>query len=262
MANSLTPSEYRDNLVNAQEFKGRFTFPSQKIQIGQAVNGSAGRSEYQLIIGNDADFHIQAITGVYKYLYASTQAIVLTKQAIQVLSNAYSGISNGSGITSETKQDFQAQINNMTARLNAYLNRQEPSDNFLIDLSNLLSAIQALYIQIGAASFNDYGSLTAFMGQLGATPFNIFGLPHGQANDGSDDLAMRMVDGRSNRTLTEGFVPLELMLSPGAYGNPLRLMLPFSHVIERNSNLRMEFVNHTDSPAVIELAFSGTKFYA
>ena|GEM_PF-5955307 len=259
MAANLTPSEYRDNLVNAQEFKGRFTFPTQKINIEGSINNSPGRAEYQLIIGNDADFQIHGITGTYRYLYSSTAARIFTSNAVNELTIANGNLNNSSYFGSNP--DSAGLVPSMIQRLNNYLASPTPNDNFLIDLANVLESILVWYGTSSAIPQTAAFSINLVLRQLGEMPWSEFGLPHPVSEDGEDDLHVRIIDGKSNRTLTEGFVPLELILSPGAYGNPLRLILPFSHIVQRNSYLRLEFVNHTPSHAIVEMAFQGTKFY-
>jgi hypothetical protein len=71
MAQDMTPTEYRDYLVNLQGQKDTFKYPSQKMRIPAATTGGmAGTAQYQLQIANDADFQIQALTGSYSYVDA------------------------------------------------------------------------------------------------------------------------------------------------------------------------------------------------
>lgn len=256
MAANLTPSEYRDSLVNAQEFKGRFTFPTQRIFIEPSINGSPGRAEYQLIIGNDADFHIQAITGGYSYLYSTAQANSLLTATINALVQYNSDV-NSTTIELTPTVDVGDALD-MVSRLRAFQQSIDATDNWIADARNMLISIQDAYSAAGRVQAN----LNDTISNLFSLPITAFHAPHAFAQDNADDLGVRLVDGKSNRNLTEGFVPLELILSPGSHGNPLRLTLPFSHVVQRNSYLRMEFLNHTPTPAQIELAFHGTKFYA
>jgi len=86
-------------------------------------------------------------------------------------------------------------------------------------------------------------------------------IAHPTPQDGAEDVAVRITDASTGRLLTEGYVDLELFLSPGAVGNPLRMLYEMDHIVTRAKHLRLEFLNYDSDPCVVQMAFHGRKYF-
>jgi hypothetical protein len=184
----LTPSQYRDRLLAAQQSKDTFKYPTEQVTIppAEVAGGTPGRATYNMTINNDADFLAQGMTGSYAYRWSETHT-------------------DGSG------------------------------DAYNADVRTYFP----------------------------------------QASNGMDDISVEIFDALTNRSLTSGFVPLETIVSPGAIGNTLEIIVPFNHVLMRNANLRFEFANYApkganigtidrplnENTAIVEIVLHGTKVY-
>ena len=166
---TLTTKTYRDRKIAQQKETMRYIYPTQKIVVAAATGNNPGSSDYQLVIGADADFHILGVTGSYGFLYAKNPA--------------------------------------------------EP-----VSSTNPIIA-------------------------------------HSAPQDGAEDVAVRMTDAATGRLLTEGYVDLELFMSPGAAGNPLRLIYEMDHIITRSKHIRLEFLNYDSDICQVQMAFHGRKYF-
>lgn len=74
--------------------------------------------------------------------------------------------------------------------------------------------------------------------------------------------AVRFSDSSGNgNDLTEGFVDLDLILSPGPAGEPLRTFYKFNYIFQPNSTLRADFINRSPAtPVDVKIAFHGRKY--
>lgn len=86
-------------------------------------------------------------------------------------------------------------------------------------------------------------------------------ISHPTPQDGAEDVSVRITDASSGKLLTEGYVDLELFLSPGAVGNPLRMIYEFDHIITRSKAIRLEFLNYDSDPCIVQMAFHGRKYF-
>lgn len=84
-----------------------------------------------------------------------------------------------------------------------------------------------------------------------------FDVPPGQ----KPGVAIRLSDSTGNgNDLTEGFVDLDLFLSPGPSGEPLRMVYKFNYLFQPNSTIRAEFINRSpDTDVDVKLALHGRK---
>ena len=75
------------------------------------------------------------------------------------------------------------------------------------------------------------------------------------------NVAVRFSDSSGNgNDLTEGYVDLELFLSPGPAGQPLRTFYKFNYLFDPNTTLRAEFINRSPAtPVQVKIAFHGRK---
>lgn len=101
------------------------------------------------------------------------------------------------------------------------------------------------------------------LGVTGSYGF-LYGSPetsHATPQDGAEDVAIRMTDAATGRLLTEGYVDLELFLSPGAVGNPLRMIYEMDHIVTRSKHIRLEFLNYDTDKCQVQMAFHGRKYF-
>jgi hypothetical protein len=80
-------------------------------------------------------------------------------------------------------------------------------------------------------------------------------------------VSVRISEGGSNREFTDGFVPLELIATPG-YREAFYHPLPFNYLVKERSQLRFEFQNRDAAPEyetnqyfhLVSLALIGSKY--
>lgn len=75
-------------------------------------------------------------------------------------------------------------------------------------------------------------------------------------------LAMQLTDMGNGRELTNGFVPVELLLTPG-YDLSFHLPYPIKYYILKRSSIRVDVRNRdtqTNARHQIDIAFNGTKY--
>lgn len=183
--------QQKAQLFDAQVKRDRFVLNTQKMTVPPADGGHSGNSDYTIVIGSDADFLIEGITGTYFYY----------------------GNNNGVGVVTPSTE----------------------SDEILI--APAARKVQVLDTTTGDATF---------------VPDVGYGL---------DDGGIKITDGRNNRLLTDNFVPLSNLLSGGAIGKPMMMVMPFKHFCKANGTLRLELVNYTDKFLRIMIAFHGVKFF-
>lgn len=104
-----------------------------------------------------------------------------------------------------------------------------------------------------------------------AAPQTQTGFPSGRAtgtvNLAARGLSLRITELGSGRLLTDGYVPLELMGTPG-YGSFMREAFPFRYTFRKEAKLQIELVNKdiavlnggADAYHQISLALFGKKF--
>lgn len=93
----------------------------------------------------------------------------------------------------------------------------------------------------------------------GATDFRMPGTTTGFAGRG---MTVKITDTGSGRDLTSGFVPVELLLSPG-YGRQFYTPYPIKYFALRNSKLRFDFRNRDSQASArqqIDIALNGFKY--
>lgn len=77
-------------------------------------------------------------------------------------------------------------------------------------------------------------------------------------------LSIQMTDTRSGRQLQSGFVPVELLATPG-YGQMFQNPFPFRYFFYRNSKIRIDVRNRDGAtetePHQFDIAFHGYKIY-
>jgi len=94
---------------------------------------------------------------------------------------------------------------------------------------------------------------------VGLTDFDMAGTTAGYADRG---LMVKITDTGAGRELTNGFVPLELFLSPG-YGIALHQPYPFRYFALRNTKFRFDFRNRDTAANLfhtVSIALNGYKF--
>ena len=84
---------------------------------------------------------------------------------------------------------------------------------------------------------------------------------HPAPQDGAVDVGIRITDASSGKLITDGFVGLDLFLSPGAVGNTLEMIYEMDHIVTRAKNLRLELVNYDTDPAIVNIVFHGRKYF-
>jgi hypothetical protein len=92
-----------------------------------------------------------------------------------------------------------------------------------------------------------------------ATIFPLAGTAAGFADRG---LMTKITDTGSGRVLTNGWVPLETILTPG-YGLSLDTPYPFKYLIRRNSKIQFDLRNRDTTAAVFHfcsIVLNGTKY--
>lgn len=75
-------------------------------------------------------------------------------------------------------------------------------------------------------------------------------------------ITLQITDTGAGRTLTNGFVPAELLLTPG-YGIQFHLPYPVKYFARRNSKIRFDFRNRDTQANArhnIDIALNGTKY--
>ena len=91
------------------------------------------------------------------------------------------------------------------------------------------------------------------------TDFPLPGIATGQGFAGRG-LTLRVTDQGSARDLTNGFVPVELLLTPG-YGIQFYIPYPIKYFLRRNSTLQFDFRNQdTQARHSITIALNGYKY--
>jgi len=91
----------------------------------------------------------------------------------------------------------------------------------------------------------------------GATDFPMPGTTTGFAGRG---LSVQITDTGAARDITNGFLPLETILSPG-YGVQMYLPYPIRYFARRNSRLRFDFRNQdTQARQSVTIALNGYKY--
>ena len=91
------------------------------------------------------------------------------------------------------------------------------------------------------------------------TDFPMPGIAAGQGFAGRG-LQMAITDQGAARPLTDGFIPVELMLTPG-YGIQMFLPYPVKYFARRNSVIQFDFRNQdTQAQQAIDIAINGYKF--
>ena len=68
-------------------------------------------------------------------------------------------------------------------------------------------------------------------------------------------LSVKLTDSRSARELTSGYVPVELMNTPG-YGLNFQMPYPFRYFFYRNSKIKFDIRNRDNSDRVHQFAFA------
>lgn len=95
--------------------------------------------------------------------------------------------------------------------------------------------------------------------QQSNTDFPMPGIAIGQGFAGRG-LQMQITDQGAARPLTDGFIPVELLLTPG-YGVQMFLPYPIKYFSRRNSVLQFDFRNQdTQAQQAIDIAINGYKF--
>lgn len=105
--------------------------------------------------------------------------------------------------------------------------------------------------------------LTASMFSYDAANATDFPMPSGTAANtawAARGLSVALTDTRSSRELTSGFVPMELLATPG-YGVNFQNVFPFKYLFYRNSKLRLDIRNRDNSNRThyFEVALIGFK---
>jgi len=76
-----------------------------------------------------------------------------------------------------------------------------------------------------------------------------------------EEVVFRMHDGSSNRLITSDYVAVETFFTSGGVGKPLHMVMPFKHIVQRNSFLRVEFQNATSNDFEIDFTLHGIKYF-
>lgn len=101
---------------------------------------------------------------------------------------------------------------------------------------------------------------TGLYDDAGLTDFPQPGTTGGAPTFAGRGLTSQITDQGAGRDLTNGFVPLENLLSPG-YGVNLFLPYPFKYFARRNSNIRFDFRNRdTQARQSVDISILGYKF--
>jgi len=97
----------------------------------------------------------------------------------------------------------------------------------------------------------------------------VYGYWHGEGADkhlkalpasGSEDVTFKIEDGSSGHLLSGDNVAVETFFIGGGVGKPLRL-LPFRHVVQRNSSISFEFQNASGHDFEISFTLHGLKYF-
>jgi hypothetical protein len=93
----------------------------------------------------------------------------------------------------------------------------------------------------------------------GATDYPLVGTTAGYAEHG---VSVKITDSGAGRELTSGFVPLELLLTPG-YREQFYIPFPWTYFARRNTKLKFEFMNRDTATGLyhfVSLQLKGYKY--
>jgi len=76
-----------------------------------------------------------------------------------------------------------------------------------------------------------------------------------------EEVVFGIKDGASGRLLSGDYVAVETFFSGGGIGNPIQMVLPFRHVIQRGSFISFDFQNAGKHDFEINFTLHGLKYF-